>query len=327
MAIFITASRWALQQPEWVAKLGPTAIGLQGHFADSERRIWTLVEETLTEQQTELLRELIARWLATGPGGIDIATVRFRNLEGADPADFRKEKTARGLLACVRRWLGEVNTSLLLGERMLFYVERTPRILSQQTDLTLAQIAHDFPIATVRPDFPALTDYLEELPEKVFGRLDEIQLPPDSMWGEVRQTLGGTRELIASSTRLLDSANALTLSLQNTLDRYEALAKSDPQPGEVELDYQLLIAQLAAALQSLDSAVQGVNVMLAADAAGGSRLEALVGELESRSQAMVDHLFYRAALLLGIFLGGSAALLVLAWWLFRRPAKTPPAAR
>ena len=45
------------------------------------------------------------------------------------------------LPASVRRWLGEVNTSLLFGERVLFYVERTPRIINQQTDLTLAQIA------------------------------------------------------------------------------------------------------------------------------------------------------------------------------------------
>jgi hypothetical protein len=323
MAIFITAARWALQQPEKADILLRAGQGLPQHFAHSEQLIWQLVEETLTSEQTDLLRELVDRWLATNPSGVDIATARFRNLEGVVPADFRRDRSSRGLLASVRRWLGEVNTSLLFGERMLFYLERTPRILTQQTDLTLAQIAHDFPIATVQPDFPALTGYLEALPEKLIGNLQTTALLGEGGWPEVRATLGSTQELIGSSQQLVESANELTLSLQTTLESYRLLSEKNPATPTEPLDYSLMLSQVVTALSSLQASVDGVNELLAVDQDGTNRIDTLAAEVEERTERMLDRIVHRILLVLAAAFVGVAALLLLARGLFRRPTSAP----
>jgi hypothetical protein len=146
MAIFITAGRWALER-YWIPEIfGPEGRRLQPVYAQLENRIWELVGQRLLPEQTALLQNLVQQWTKENPPSFEIYGLRFRNLEGVQASDFRPPHNAQGLLAAVRNWLGEVNTSLLFGERILFYLERTPRVLAQQTDLTLAQIAETFPL-------------------------------------------------------------------------------------------------------------------------------------------------------------------------------------
>lgn len=322
MAVFMTAGEWALDR-YWIPEVfGEKGGGLRRHYHEMNRLIWDLVAETLTEDQTALLRSLIARWIATDPKQYEVSAIRFRNLEGVNPEDFRKEKTARGLLASVRRWLGEVNTSLLFGERVLFYVERTPRILNQQTDLTLAQIANDFPITTFQPDLKAVTGYLEGLPAQLQAGLDgnEALLPA------VAETMADAQELVTSSTRLVTSANELSHSLNATLERLDTLGAT---PDGNPINYQATLAQATTALASLDSSLHQLNHLLAADAHGRSPLSTLVERLDGRAEDLIDRAFERILWLLGVFFGGSALILVLARLLFprreraRNPEGTP----
>jgi hypothetical protein len=317
MAVFVAAGEWALDR-YWIPEVfGEKGGGLQRHYRDMNRLIWDLVAETLTEDQAALLRSLVARWIATDPKQFEVSAIRFRNLEGVNPEDFRKEKTARGLLASVRRWLGEVNTSLLFGERVLFYVERTPRILNQQTDLTLAQIAHDFPITTFQPDLNALTGYLEGLPAKLQAGIDENH----ALLPGVAGTMANAQELVTSSTRLVTSATELSNSLNATVERLNTLAASTAPDG-TPIDYQATLAQATTALASLDSSITGLNHLLATDEAGASKLSTLVERLDERADHWIDRAFERALWLMGIFFGGSALLLILARRLFPRPERS-----
>lgn len=226
--------------------------------------------------------------------------------------------------ASVAGWLGAVNTSLLYGERVLFYVERTPRILNQQTDLTLAQIANDFPITTFRPDLNAVTDYLEALPGRIQAGLNENpDLFQDVLPG-VTGTIASTQELVTSSTQLVTSATELSTNVNITLDRLNALAGPEGET-HAALDIQASLNQAVTALASLDSSVTGLNQLLATDEAGSSKLTVLVEHLDGRADHLLDRAFERALWLMAIFFIGITALLVLARWLFPRTAATPPA--
>lgn len=324
MAVFISAGKWALDR-YWVPEIfGEKGDGLRRHYHEMDRLIWDLVAETLTEDQTALLRSLVDQWLATDPRQFEVSAIRFRNLEGVHPEDFRKEKSARGLLASVRRWLGEVNTSLLFGERVLFYVERTPRIINQQTDLTLAQIANDFPLTTFNPDINVVTGYLDALPARLQAGLDENQgLIKDVLPG-VAGTISEARELVTSSTQLTTSATELSANLNASLDRINTLAATVGKTGGPPIDYQATLSQAATALSSLDSSVNGLNQLLAIDESGGSKLSTLAERLDNQTVRMLDRAFERALWLMGIFFGGIAALLILARLLF--PRRLAPAA-
>lgn len=322
MAIFISAGEWALDR-YWIPEVfGEKGSGLRRHYREMNRQVWNLVDETLTEEQTKLLRSLIDQWIATNPAQHEMAAIRFRNLEGVHPADFRRDKSARGLLASVRRWLGAVNTSLLYGERVLFYVERTPRILNQQTDLTLAQIAHDFPITTFQPDLNAVTDYLEALPGRLQAGFNENPYLFQDVLPGVTGTIASTQELVTSSTQLVTSATELSTNVNITLDRLNALAGP---AGETHaaLDIQASLNQAVTALASLDSSVAGLNQLLATDEAGSSKLTVLVEHLDGRADHLLARVFERALWLMAFFFIGSTALLVLARWLFPR-ATAPP---
>ncbi len=245
MAVFISAGEWALDR-YWVPEIfGEKGDGLRRHYREMSRLVWDLVAETLTEDQTTLLRSLVDQWIATDPKQFEVSAIRFRNLEDVNPADFRKEKSARGLMASVRRWLGEVNTSLLFGERVLFYVERTPRIINQQTDLTLAQIANDFPLTTFKPDLNIVTGYLDTLPARLQAGLDENQeLFKDILPGvagtisDARELLTSSNQLVTNSTQLVTSANELSANVNASLDRLNALAISAGKTGGPPIDYQ-----------------------------------------------------------------------------------------
>jgi hypothetical protein len=323
MAVFISTGKWAMDR-YWVPEIfGDKADGLRRHYQEMDRLVWELVAETLTDEQTALLRTLVDEWLASDPRQFEVSAIRFRNLEGVNPEDFRKEKSARGLLASVRRWLGEVNTSLLFGERVLFYVERTPRIINQQTDLTMAQIANDFPLTTLNPDFNAMTGYLHSLPEQLRAGLDENQGIIKDVLPGVAGTITDARELVTSSTQLVASATELSSSLNASLDRINALAVTAGNAGAPPIDYQATLAQAVNALASLDSSVNGLNQLLATDDAGGSKLSTLAERLDSQTDRMLDRAFERAIWLMGIFFGGIAALLILARLLFPRRAAAP----
>ncbi len=318
MAIFISAGEWALDR-YWIPEVfGGKADGLRRHYREMNKLVWDLVADTLTEEQTRLLRSLVDQWIATDPKQFEVSSIRFRNLEGVNPEDFRKEKSARGLLASVRRWLGEVNTSLLFGERVLFYVERTPRILNQQTDLTLAQIAHDFPITTFQPDLNLLTGYLDTLPERLQAGIDENPWLANDLLPGVGATIADARQLVTSSTALVASATELSASVNASVDRLNALAVTAGQSGGPPIDYQATLTQAVTALSKLDSSVAGLNQLLATDDTGGSKLSTLVDGLDGRTEAMLDRAFERALWLMGLFFAGIALLLLLARLLFPR---------
>lgn len=322
MAIFISAGKWALDRYWIPGVFGEEAAGLRRHYRAMDRQIWSLVAETLTEEQTQLLRALIDQWIAGSPKQFEVSSLRFRNLEGVNPADFRREKSARGLLASVRRWLGEVNTSLLFGERVLFYVERTPRILNQQTDLTLAQIANDFPITRFNPDPTAITSYLDALPGRIQAGLDAHPEAFKEVLPGISGALGEARQLVTSSTELVVAGRELATTLTTSLDRLNALPAP---PNSPPVDFHAALTQTTTALNHLDSSIRGLNELLAPDKTGGSKLTALVDHMDGRADRLMDRAFERVLWVMGFFFGGVALLLVLARVLFRPMRKNEPA--
>jgi hypothetical protein len=307
MAVFISAGKWAVDR-YWIPEvLGEKAASLGTVYADMDREIEEEVRTVLTPAQIADLHALIAAWKESGPGPREVMDVRLRNLDGVVLRRFEESASARGLLANVRRWLGSVNQSLLYGERMMFYIERTPLILSQQADLTVDRVAERFPIATVNPNFDRWADLANTLPQQIedlFAGRQQI----------VREALPEIRDSLGSLARITDS-------LHGTVTSADALATKVQQLPFTPDDYVAALNGATTSLDKLNALVAGLNRLLdetATDPEHSSALQ-VARLLDEQAEHVMDEIFQRAAILIGLFIGGLLLVVVVARLLFRRP--------
>lgn len=309
MAVFISAGRWALDA-YWIPEvLGERAAPLRALYAEMERRIWREVAQVLTPAQQADLRSLIVAWEATNPPRHELLDVRLRNLDGVELSNFAEVSSARGLLAKIQRLLGKVDQSLLYGERVIFYMERMPRMLEQQSDLTIDRVAERFPIATVNPDFSQISALMAEWPQQ----LNDTLLAQD---GLVTKSLPDVRASIESVERL-------TGSLQETLVSANQLAgKMEKLPFE-RADYLAALQETSTSLTQLNSLINGLNHLLDETATADpkdSKVAALAGMIDARADVLLDKAFHRGLLLLGAFFAGVLVSLLAARVILRRPS-------
>jgi len=305
MAVFIAVGKWAVNR-YWVPKVfGERADALSGFYAEQDRKVWKLLGEVLTPKQQQNLRALLAEWEEENPAVHEVATVRLRNLEGVRMGDFEAATSAKGILASVQKLLGRVDTSLLYGERVMFFMERTPRILSQQTDLTLSQIAETFPIAAIRPEtFPGLS---KDWPAQLQASIDHNNALAKDLLPDVRLTL--------------ESADHLAATLNSTLGTVQAMvAKAPPLPAVTAEDVSRNLQEVNAALNHLDSTVAGVNQLLEKNPDGASKVVELTKAIDERVDRQMDKVFSRALILLGVFFAGVVLVLCAARMIFSRKA-------
>ncbi len=308
MAVFISAGKWAVDQ-HWIPEVfGERAAPLRAVYAEMDRRIWQEVAQILSPDQQADLRSLIAAWEATNPPRHELLDVRLRNLDGVVLSDFADSSSTKGLMAKIQRILGKVDQSLLYGERVIFYMERMPRLLEQQSDLTIDRVAERFPIATVNPDFSQLSTLVADWPQQLNDKLMAHE-------GLVGKSLPDIRASIESVERL-------TGSLQGTVESANLLAgQMQKLPFERE-DYMTALQQTSTSLIQLNGLIGGLNQLLEDNATGDpkdSKVAALAGMIDARADALLDKAFHRGLLLLGVFFAGVLLSLVAARLLLHRP--------
>ena len=310
MTVFVTAARWAVDS-YWIPRvLGKNAARLSSASRQMEERIWTLAGRVLSLKQQSDLRELIKTWERQNPGARGVPDIRLRNLDGVRLSAFDDGMAARGIMASVRKFLGKVDTSLLYGERMMFCLERTPRILSQQTELTLAQIGEAFPIAAVKPDL--LAGAIKDLPAMLQEGIDRNE--------------GSLKILLPQVGATLESANTLASSLDKTLFSVRELAEKNSDSKLLNADPAALLKDTNEALAHLDSSINGLNRILDRNASGEWNIAEISRRIDEQSERVIDAAFRRILILIGVIFGGVVVVLVVARILFRRGGKPGPAA-
>ncbi len=307
MAVFVSAGKWAADR-YWIPKmLGPKADALGRAYARLEREIRAQADAVLTPAQSADLGSLIAAWKSGAPDPREAMDVRLRHLEGVVLSDFQEVSSAKGLLASVRRLLGNVDQSLLYGERMMFYVERLPLILSQQADLTVDRVAERFPIATVNPDFSQWADLANALPKQV---------------GEIFESRSQVvREVMPQVQGSLQSLDRIAQSLQGTVIAADSLAAKVQQLPFKPEDYSAALDGTTTSLNKLNEIVVNLNRLLDEDAKGSgkeNRLTQLTRLLDERADRTLDAVFYRAAMLIALLIGGLLLVVIVARVSFRR---------
>lgn len=300
MAVFISAGKWAVDR-HWIPGVfGENAAPLRMVYKEMDRRIWGEVAKLLTPAQQSDLRGLIAAWEATDPPRNQLLDVRLRNLDGVVLSDFAEVRSSRGLLASIQRLLGRVDQSLLYGERMIFYMERVPRMLAQQSDLTIDRVAERFPIATVNPDFGSLSAMAEDIPRRISDALQDQEGIANKTLPEIRASIESVERLTFSLQQTLDSANLLSGQIQKL-----------PFGRE---DYAFALRETSTALTQINGIVEGLNQLVARE----PDATRLVQTLDDQADILLNKAFYRGLVLIGVFFAGVLLSLLAARVIFRR---------
>ncbi|MEO6847353.1 MAG: hypothetical protein ABI443_07490 [Chthoniobacterales bacterium] len=302
MVVFISVGKWGVNE-YWASKIfGKDATKLRGIYAEMDREIWRQAAKVMTASQQQSLRRLISVWESSNPKSYEVSDVRLRNLEGLRPGEFDKDGSAKGILAGLRKALGRVDSSLLYGERVMFYMEHTPRILTQQTDLTLAQIAQAFPIATVNPDWSRLSALVEKLPTQIQEGIDKNQ--------------GIARELLPELHATVVSGEHLTANLNTTLQSLSTLTRNANGAPMTADQYAEMLKDTNGALQHLDSIVTNLNVLLQDEPVNSSKTEKLVRILDDRADHILHSVYRFVFTLLAAILAAVIIILLIAKFLF-----------
>ena len=331
----------SLQRMVWASgaggKIAPEdAEPVARALATLEAELYELAARVVPAEAIAKLRSLIEQWRRENPDQHYVAFVRFQNL-GASPVVQEVEDviSSGGFLAPVESVAREAHEARLLAERTLYLANRMPMLLEWQTTLAYQRIVASPEAAGLVEDLHSYRSALErlgrevnELPAKVADELKALLTDVAQLIAKERaQTLRAIEMLVrrereatfAALSKGADTYGPIVQQLAVTaaatrdavagLERLMASPPGKPDNGESMRRLQQTAEQLAAAAQSTNSVVSGLNTLFSAELQGLTSLDALLA-------SQIQRLFIYGALLV-LLIGAVAYVLLRA---ARRPA-------
>lgn len=285
----------------WVPEVfGPRADTLNKEYVRLLQEISSVVAEYLPSGQRAELVAMIAGWQAAHPGAVYIADTRLRDLVELRSRGGAKQGGGVPLLSEVQRAVGEVDEALHYGERMMFYLERLPRLTTMQTALALAQAGAAPSIVSLAKSAETASQAVATLPQALTASVAENAETIGTLLPGVQSTLGEARALSESLVRL-----------------------SAPREGSRPWPPQDINASLAAAqsaTRELGETIAGARRLL--ETASAPQSAATVGQLlrdvRAGGRDVVDHAYIRALQFVLFFLAGQALVVWVAVRLWHR---------
>jgi hypothetical protein len=140
MVVFVRLSRAVLER-HWIPELyGEDGRELAGVFARFEVELDELARAVLKPEQLSQLAVFVDEWLAANPEQRRVEGIRLADFAGMAGA---RAGQARGLLSSVKTAARTANQAMLLGERVLFLVQRLPFVWRLQARLTAREVMKD----------------------------------------------------------------------------------------------------------------------------------------------------------------------------------------
>lgn len=326
MVTYVTMARMN-QEEYWVPKvLGPKGQPLLQAMRKLENDIWAMSGEVLTPAQQENLRTMIHKWRATHPKGkyfmAAIPLKELAQLRGESPVPGEKEP--RGFLAEVSQALVKVDEAFLLAERGMFYVERMPRIVALQTDLLLSQVSNTPMVAQLAVDSNRITNSFEELSQTAQKLPQMVAVERQAAIKQVTDWLEKERQRFMADleakepqarTMMLEMQQTLTtgLELTNALNTLANQFQAD-QP----VDYVKTMEKATEAMQGATLLVENLDKFVAGEEAEEGKLLLALKQVNTETQALLNHAFWLGLVLILVFMFSLVAALLCYRWLAHR---------
>ena len=277
MAVLTDLAEWSVARSWNPRVFGNGGEPLLNALRGMKKDLGGILDDTLTPAQREQLHGIISDWKEHHPGALYVAGIRLADISSSRTG---KESSKGGLIlvADVSRAVGKVDEALQYGERAMFYLERLPRLTTMQTSLALAQAGSAPAVLSLAGSAEKASAAITELPEKVTASLSTNAATVKEMLPGIQGTVTESRKLAEAVDRTVNSS-------------FFTNASSGPSPWTPE--------RTGSMLGQLRDTLHEANHLTASLGGGGS---------------LVDAIFYRTLIVIGILIAGGAGLIVL----FRR---------
>ena len=277
MAVLTDLAEWSVARSWNPQVFGKGGEPLLEALRGMKKDLGGILDETLTPAQRGQLNSIISDWKQRHPGSLYVASIRLDDISSARTG---KESSKGGLIliADVSRAVGKVDEALQYGERAMFYLERLPRLTTMQTSLALAQAGSAPAVLSLAGSAEKASSAITELPDKVTAAIGTNA-------ATVKELLPGIQGTVTESRKL---AEALDRTVNSS---FFTNTSSGPSPWTPE-STGVVLGQLRDTLHEANQ--------LSSSLAGGGNL--------------VDAIFYRALIVVGVLIAGVAGLILL----FRR---------
>jgi hypothetical protein len=333
MIVLATLSRMVIESES--EKLGDHAAALVETHRRLETNSWGLVDGVLRDEQKAELRGILTEWRKKNPNQRYVGGTRFREFAvglGKTPETGKTKPTSIFNLLFIDPMAGLDPTARAIeetrqsAERMSYYAQRAPVLLSWQVQLLSYQLAEQPAARQMLADagrlsksteifaqtadkLPSLVDQQREAALKQFFEgiaLERTNLIASLATEEekVRGLLTETRETLKAGGQMASSVDGAIQSLHSFVRYVSPDSNSPPaalstnsKPFDI-LDYGKTASQVGAMALDLDKLLTSVNQSL-------PQVTALGQQAQVNAKSVVDRAFWLGLLLILILLAAS----------------------
>ncbi len=301
MAVFIELAQRSVRD-YWNPKVfGPGGEPLLTAHRDLRSDLSAILGKTLTGEQRQELDRMISGYWKSNPGSVYVADIRLRDLVAARAAGGQ----AGGgipLLADVSRAVGELDAAVEYGERLMFYVERLPRLTTMQTSLALAQTGASPAVLSLTESARQASEAIDRMPDKLTNALANNSESLGSLLPGIQSSLADSRAIMEIAERIQKSGGEGSAASPWTPEATAAtLREARTTAGEIR------------------SVLEQVDKSLAA--ADSLPVERLVITTSREVRQIIDDAWVKVLLAIAAFFLAQLVLLFLAVMLFRPLSK------
>jgi hypothetical protein len=221
----------------------------------------------------------------------------LRDLVGARTA-AGQQSGGIPLLADVSRAVGELDAAVEYGERLMFYVERLPRLTTMQTALALAQTGASPTVLSLTESARQTSQAIEQMPDKITLALSDNSEALGALLPGIQSSIADSRAIMEITERIMQPVEGQSTNSTWTPEATAAtLREARATAGEMRATLELLEKSLTNS-SSLP-------------------LESLLKTTSEEARLTVDYAWNRLLLAIGLLLAGLLVLLFVAARLFR----------
>jgi hypothetical protein len=320
----------------WVGqKYGQAALPLLEAHRKLEKGALAVCEAVLSPVQTQELKKLMADWWQRFPNQRDVAGIRLREFsavlgkKGLDGLaakansvlDLLNIDPLSGLDPAVRA----IEQTRYLAERMMYYAERAPQLLSWQAEMLTYRIADQPAAQQVLSNLTSLSqsaasfaETAQQLPSLVTTQREaainqlfagiatersNILFSLESQEAKLQNLLPEARQTLATGGNMANSLDGAIKSL-DAFVRYVSPPDTNPAPASTNsqpfnvLDYGKAATQIGAMSRDL-------NVLIASANQSATQMVVLSEQATVKAERVVDHAFHLGILLVLLLLVGA----------------------
>lgn len=308
-------------------------------FQRLEASCWGVASTVLTEAQQEDVKSVLADWRAANPNLREASVLQPQSFSAmAKPAAGRSIPIVSDLfdllnidpLSNLEPAVREVAATRQLGERVFFFAQHMPRLLTQEVELVTLRTARMPEVRATLDEAERITQATEQfaaiaasLPEEVRAEreaavcqiFDEITAQRMALFADIEKArepvqtlLTESRATLEAGTRTTESLHALVGSFDTLVSRFEKSKPSPTAPTKSSAYFNTVFASDSSASPSkpFDVTEYGEAATRIGDAArelgqtigklddGAPELQRTLDESAQRVERVVDHAYSRA---------------------------------